>query len=540
MINLKMLPLNIALLCLTDADVKTMRQTKVLDIFDGMSKNFHPDGLFSVEAYGKVGDERRNRLFSYIDLHVPVFHPVIFKALCDLKSLYGDIMASRAYAVFDKETNDFVKTDATSGFTGFDYFIGHFDKLVFEERESTKRGYLIRLVNKHRKEKTCLMDKMVVMPAGLRDYTVDENGKPSEDEVNVLYRKVLSVSSVIGGVNIAVNPEYIDSSRFQLQIAITDIYNYIVSLLEGKNKLVLGKWAGRKIINSTRNVITSYVPDEPVLHGARAVRTNETVIGLYQYARMILPLAVKHIRDGFLSKVFIGPNSPAVLVNKKTLKKESVQINPSYYDDWMTYEGIEKELARFSEEDLRHDVLEIGNYYVGMTYNDGRHYKIVQDVEELPDWADPKYLRPLTFAELIYISLYKDSREIPCFITRYPITGYGSIFPSYVYLKSTVKSVQLEELDDNWQPTGVFAYEYPINQNAFYNSMSPHASHLARLGADFDGDMCSATAVLTADAQAEVRALLNSARYYVSVDGTMNFSANDDIINLTLTCMTGT
>ena len=79
--NAAMQPFNISLLILSAQDVRNVRQVKVLDIFDGFSRNFHPDGLFSVETFGKVGEEKRNRVFAYIDMHISVFHPVIFKAL---------------------------------------------------------------------------------------------------------------------------------------------------------------------------------------------------------------------------------------------------------------------------------------------------------------------------------------------------------------------------------------------------------------------------------------------------------------------------
>lgn len=73
-------PFNIDLLILDNTSVKNIRPVKVLDIFEGGgSRNFHPDGLYSVETFGKVGEERRNRLFSYIDLRISVFHPIIFK-----------------------------------------------------------------------------------------------------------------------------------------------------------------------------------------------------------------------------------------------------------------------------------------------------------------------------------------------------------------------------------------------------------------------------------------------------------------------------
>lgn len=479
-----LLPFNITLLVLSDQDVRNVRPVKVLDIFEGASKNFHADGLFSTETFGKIGEERRNRLFSYIDMRISVFHPVIYKALCDLKGLYEEIMAGKTYAVFDETTKDFIRSDLVNGQTGFNFFVENFKKLEFEQRPSTKREFNIRLVKKYRD--SCMLDKLVVLPAGLRDYTIDENNKPSEDEINGMYRKILKYCSNVENINIAANAEYLDSVRYNLQIEVMRIYNYIKELMEGKSKLVLGKWASRKIFNSTRNVITSYIPDTEELFSNKTVGTNQTVIGLYQYMRMILPMAVKNIRDTFLSDVFVGPNSPAILVNKKTLRKETVHLDPEHYDEWMTYEGLEKVMARFGEENLRHEVLEIDGYYLGLIYDNGTEYRFVQDIEEVPENFDRKKVRPITYAELLYLSVYKNSSETPCFVTRYPITGYGSVYPSYVYLKTTVKSEKRAELGPDWQPTGNVAYEFPIRDGQFYNSMSPSINHLARLGADHD------------------------------------------------------
>lgn len=532
-----MLPFNIDLLILSANDVKDLRPVKVLDIFDGFSKNFHPDGLFSTETFGKMGEERRNRMLTYINMHVSVFHPVIFKSLCDLKGLYGEIMSGRSYATFDPTIGDFEKSDAITGETGYAFFIKNFPQLKFEERPSAKREFNIKLLTKYREN--CLMDKLVVMPAGLRDYTIDDNGKPSEDEINVLYRKVISVASVIENVNAKANAEYLDSARFNLQVSVMAIYDYIKSLLEGKSKLILGKWAGRKVFNSTRNVITSYIPDATELHSPKTVSSNQTVMGLYQYLRSILPLAVKAVRDTYLSDVFIGPNTPAVLVNKKTFKKELVQLDPEHYDEWMTYEGLEKVMARFSEENLRNEPLQVGNYYFGLIYKPKGFYKFIQDKDDLPEGADPADLYPITYAELLYLSVYKESHETPCFITRYPITGYGSIYPSYIYLKSTVKSEIRQELGDDWQPTGFTAYEFPVSTEQYYNSMSPGVTHISRLTADFDGDVCSGTSVMTEEAKQEVKKLLRSRDYYVGIDGNMTFSASNDIIDLVLVSITG-
>jgi hypothetical protein len=533
----QILPFNIDLFIIKDSDVANIRPVKVHDIFQSSTQTFHQDGLFSIETFGKVGEERRNRISSYINMYIPIFHPIIFKTLCDLKGLYGEILSGKAYAIFDPQTKDFIRSDAINGETGYSFFIKNFKDLTFEQRPSAKREFSIKLIEKYRGN--CMFDKLVVLPAGLRDYVIDENGKPSQDEINAMYLKVLSIAGVIENVDIKINSEYLDSARFNLQIAVMEIYDYVKNLLEGKSKLILGKWASRKVFNSTRNVITSHIPDTDTLHSPKTVGANQTVIGLYQYLRMILPIAVKDVRDKFLADIFVGPSSPAVLVNKKTLKKEAVHLDPQYYDEWMTYEGLEKVFARFGEENLRHEPLEIEGYWLGLIYDDGKVVRFVQDISELPEDRDPKNLRPITYAELLYLSVYQEASKTPCLVTRYPVTGFGSIYPSYVYLKTTVKSQTRIELDATWGNSGFVSYEYPIPGVGFYNSMSPNISHLGRLGADFDGDTMSATAVWSEESRAEIYKVLNSRNYYVSVNGSMAFQSSNDVIDLVLNSITG-
>jgi hypothetical protein len=353
------LPFNIDLLNLADLDIRSLRPVKVLDIMDGFSKNFHPDGLFSTQTFGMVGEEKRNRMFSYTDLNILIFHPILFKALYDLKSLYGGIMSSKEYAIFDTEVKDFVKSDAVDGQTGFDFFVKHFKDIKFEDRPSPRREFNIKLVNKY-KEKA-LIDKFVIMPAGLRDYILDENNQPSEDEINTLYRRIISLATVIGTVDSKLNAQYFNNMRFQLQIACNEIFEYIKNLLEGKNKLILGKWAGRKTFHSTRNVITSFISKSTELFGPKHVSSQQTVVGLYQFLRATLPLSIKNVRDGFMTKVFTGPNTPMILVDKKTLKKVMVPIDGKEYDKWMTNEGLEKVFATYGQENLRHNNVEIAD-----------------------------------------------------------------------------------------------------------------------------------------------------------------------------------
>lgn len=535
MSNLLSTAFNLDLLILDADDLKDVERIKVLDITDGFSKNFHPNGLFSTEIFGKIGEEKRNRIFAYIDMYVPIFHPKIFSSLVELKGLYGEIMAGQTYAVFDPETNDFEKSNPLDGETGFSFFVKNFEKLRFEKRPSPKREFNIALINKYRKN--CLMNKLAVMPAGLRDYTIDENNKPSEDEINGMYRRVMSVASIVENVNVVTNIDYLDSARYSIQQRVLEIYNYITNLLEGKSKFFQSKWASRKVFDSTRNVITPYVPKTDIFFTPKTVSTNQTVVGMYQFMRSIMPLAVNRVRDTYLSDVFIGPNSPAVLVNKKTLKKELAHVSPDYYDDWMTYEGLEKTMSRFGQEELRDEVVEIEGRYLGLIYNDGKFVKFFQDIDDLPSKYDRSKVKPVTVAEILYLSLFAVAAETPGLVTRYPITGYGSVYPAYIYLKTTVIAQTLKVLDDMWEP-GELCFEFPIAGEKYYNAMAPSLSHIARLGADYDGDTCSLICFMSEEAKEEVRELLNSRNYYVGVNGKMSFSASNDVIDLVLANIT--
>src|SRR5579872_1383888 len=117
MVARSMVPFNIKILNLTPQRLVGLRPVKVLDIFDGATTNFHDDGLFSTLIFGKVGDPARSARFSFIDIKIPIFHPVIFSALIALKQLYGGIMAGTDYAVWSDELKDFERSDSINGKT---------------------------------------------------------------------------------------------------------------------------------------------------------------------------------------------------------------------------------------------------------------------------------------------------------------------------------------------------------------------------------------------------------------------------------------
>jgi hypothetical protein len=478
------IPFNIDLLQINDEDIKRIRAVTSLDTFEGVTKNFHPDGLFSTTTFGVAGSDARYLRYGYIDLKLPVIHPTIYKSLMGLRSLYSDILASREFVRWDANLADFVKSDVVDGYTGYAYFIEHWHKIEFEQRPSVKREQAVAFIDKYRDKS--MVQRVLVIPASLRDLEIDDNGRESSDEINALYYKLIAISNTINLATIKVSPEAYNSQRVSLQNTFNEVYEYLAAIVEGKKNLMMGKWASRKIFNGTRNVITAMGTVTPHLDAPGHLGFNDTAVGLYQTLKAILPVSQYQLRSGFLSEVFTSPGAPALLVNKKTLQSERVQLRADEYDAWMTNEGLEKFITYFQEDTIRHSFVSVADHYVGLLYRGpDATFKLLHGIDELPPGRNKEDCRPLTRAELLYTAIYKVANKYPCFLTRYPVGGIGSIYPSNTFLKTTVKTVVLQELGEDWKPLGEghIAYEFPTDTN-FFNSISPHSSRLAMLGAD--------------------------------------------------------
>lgn len=529
----QMQPFNIRLLRLSQIDKQRLKPITVLDIYDGASKNFHPKGLFSTDIFGKAGSPDRMSRFSYINLHADIFHPVAFKALVNLKELYGGIMSGKDYAVWDPAAKDFVRSDAISGETGYSFFLKFWKNIKFEDRNSDQRKFNIGVLEKYREE--ALLDAFLVMPAGYRDLEISADGRPTEDEINGLYRRALSISDLMKTAKGAGSLQTVDSSRYNLQQALCAIYEYIKTILDGKNKHVQGRVATRKIFDSTRNVITASLPVGVTPDDPRQLGPNDTPIGIYQYMVGLRPIAYHRIRNGLLREVFPGANAPGLLVNKKTLLREIVQVKSKDRDSWMTREGLEKRFKRYGISSMRHETAMCGEHYIALIYLDevGR-CMVLHSIDDLPSNLNKKYVRPITVSEIFYLAMAETTRQYPSFLTRYPVTGYGSIYPTNGYLRTTIKSLRVQMLAPDGVSVLKMYHEFPIVGEDFYESMSPSTYNLGRLGGDHDGDMTSWISLMTEEAINEARNKLKDPSYYVTIDKKLYYRTSNDVLDLLL------
>lgn len=530
---------NIYLLNVDQKLVSKLRPTTALDTFQGMSKDFHSDGLYSTLTFGSLGSARRLSQFSYIDIGTEIISPSIAQALFDLKELYKDIMKGTRYATWDPETKDFEPAQPADpgANTGYTFFVSKLKELTPKRNKSISRQQAIDLFEKYRD--IALSRYVLVIPAGLRDLDIKENGREQEHDINPLYRKLIASSRVIPE-NTRGNTEALDATKWTLQNTFIEIYNLIFDILDGKKGFIRGKWASRRVVNGTRNVLSSMKSTSPVLGRYDQVSPFDTACGLFQYLKGLLPVMQYNIRTKYLAQC-VGPDGSLYLVDKKTRKRTLVPVKPEDYVRYTTDEGIAKIIESFREFDGRHNEIQIQGHYLGLIYNDGKTFKVFFDIDDLPQHLDKKYVRPLTMAELLYSSIYHTSGKYYANLTRFPVAGPGSSYITSVKLTTTVRTQYLHELGDDWVSTmPIPATDFPVREcEEFFSTMSPHPSRLSGLAADFDGDTGSLEFLYSDEATAESVNLRGKAVTWISSPTSLTVDpSNKDLVDRVLRMLT--
>ena len=481
-----MLPFNVELLELTADKLKRLQPVTSLDRLDGSTDNFHDDGLFSIPIFGRVGSDDRYKNFSYINIKTKVFHPVVFNRLARLKGLYRSIMSGKTHALWDEEKKDFIPSTPLEGETGFSFFVKHWEDIEFKPTKSVERKQRIELIEKYKDRS--MVNAILVMPAGLRDLRVDENGRQDEDDINNLYRKVLSVSNTIRSNSFDDNDPSLNRARHNLQNAFNEIYETLERMLTGKKGFIQSKWGSRRVFYGTRNVISSMDTSVEELGEPNAPGFDDTVVGLYQMAKSTLPVTKQMLLSGYLANVFAQGDAHVPLINKETLKPELTALDSQTMDLWSTPEGVGQFINSYAKTDGRTTPIEIDGRYLGLLYiGPDRTFRFMRSIDELPEDRKEEDVVPIAPIHLLYLSGYRRWNTFRAYITRYPITSQFSIYPSGIYVKTTNPGEMRWELDEDWSVKGdeYVALEFPKpGVESYYESMAPHASMLTPLGAD--------------------------------------------------------
>ena len=507
-----------------------------VQIMEQNSKAFNQNGLFSTFIFGTVGSEERNEKYGYINLHTTLMHPLVFKHVSSLSSLYRDIMSGSKYAVFDKKTKNFIPSTVDKGDTGFAFFLEHFKEIKFVETDSTEREYKIKLINKYSYEEI-MFSNLIVLPAGLRDYTIDKNDKPSEDEVNGMYRRVVNIASLLKTMDTDRDKKIANPIRYRLQLAIVEIYDYFMTLLDGKHKFIQGKWTKRATMYGTRNVLTGFPVVKLNMFDKSYPTINHTIVGMYQVAKAITPITRFHLRDKVITKIFTE-TSDQIMVFDKNFRPISKTVDYKVRDKWTSNDGIDSLLSKLGDLNTLTKLVTIEGEYPILAYDDGEVIKFLfANNFHLPEGRDKRHLRPITVGEMIYYAICDVAGKYPGFVTRYPVANTGGIYPSYTYLKTTVKARRVKILDEIWN-VKYSSVEYPKHGENYFNSISVSNTRVGALGADFDGDTISYVMLYSKEAIEEINKYLNSMVAYVDSTGNLMSSVDNDVVSNILKDMT--
>lgn len=475
--------------------MKLLGEVTSLDIFESNTEIFHKDGLFSTEIFGNVATVDRIRRMGYIDLKLPILHPYGYKKMIGLNSEYLDIITSKVKVSYNPDIGTFEYD--TNGSTGFDYFLKYLpylnhDLKIKDGKEVPSGKTKRRDMEKQLVQRICQPEYMLkhwlVIPAGLRDYFVNAQGKATQDEINGLYRKLISTVNMIRNLNIKEQDYYIyDQTRLKIQLITVEIFDYIFNLLSDKGGFVQGKWASRAIANGTRNVITANPTTVTSLNSKNKITFNHTKVGLYQYLNATAPLAMHHIHSKFILGCLNPFSNQATVIDPKTLDTGVVTVSTKEKDQWLTRDGLNEIFSKFKQDAIKNDYAMIGNHgYVAMVEDKGKELTVIKDTRNMPPGVDKSKLRPLTYGELLYIAVAETTSKVKAVVTRYPVTGLGSIYPSRCYLVSTTRTRDVKvHMDGKTYELP----EYPIFGEKYYQSLSPSSVMLQGLGADFSKDL---------------------------------------------------
>ena len=316
----------------------------------------------------------------------------------------------------------------------------------------------------------------------MRDIELDAKGRPTQDEINTLYAKMIgSVNTIRNNSIKESNYSQFDPYRYRVQLIAMDIFYYIKNLLDGKKGFIQSKWASRGIMDGTRNVLTSLPTTVKDLKDPNKISFNDTTVGLYQFAKSILPLAIHEITKYFVVGVANPLNNNVKVIDSKTMKTTFKTANTKDKDYWTTTVGLNSILNKLKQDVIKNDYAKLGEDYIALVEDRGKEIYVVKDTNNIPNGVNVNKLRPITYGELIYISVAKVSKDVKATVTRYPVINLGSIYPSGVYLKTTANGRSVKVYLDN---ETLELPEYPVLGEKYLQGTSSNTSRLARMGGD--------------------------------------------------------
>lgn len=227
-----------------------------------------PNGLFSYEIFGPKHTKLRDTKWGYINLGSEIIHPVALGLMDRISGAFRKMILRKVKYTVDKD--GLLVPDPDNGKWGLAYIKEIIDKIDWTKLSNydNKKAYIVKLKQAH-KSKIMYIDKWIIEPAGLRDFSI-VNGRVKYDEVNDLYRNL--IATVKEGLNNNTanyllgnqDKEQSVSKETIIQKQVDDLHQYFFGRLSGKSGLIRGAQIKKRTDFAAR-LVASALPEIPPL-----------------------------------------------------------------------------------------------------------------------------------------------------------------------------------------------------------------------------------------------------------------------------------
>ena len=506
------------------------------------SEALHPDGLFSERIFGEIGKSNRLINFGWIALNNRFVSPRLYESLLKLNSLYGKISNGSVYAIWDDKVKDFIVSNDEEGDTGMTFLLKHIGEVQPPKNKSISRNRMIDNLNRYRD--VLFIDKMLVLPAGLRDIT-KKNGRDAYNDINDLYMQIIHLAKALKGAN--QNNSMFDQLRRAMQIKLVEVEQMLLNMVSGKGGFAQSAYGSRGIALGTRNVISATDITADSVDDQSMLRSDEVLVPLFQMVNMFKPLISYQIRRKFTEFVFDRDSDSATLIDPKTKELVHVSVTPQVKSIFLTADGINNLIKLFRDNHNKFNEVMVKTtdgkeYGLWMLYQEDDKIWYSRSKKELKRQLEDsgftfkdENLRMMTYMEMFYIVSYAILPKY-AMVTRFPVTHSDSTLMSKIHIATTTSyhKVHLQTPTDS----SVEYDRWPIIGSDIVGAMSLHAQHLELYNGDHDGDTVSCIGVMSDDGTEECAAYNDSPRSIVSPSGEPTIGISTTMGNNMLTSLT--
>lgn len=476
---------------------------------------FTSDGVFSPYIFGVTPDERKTK-FSYIDLGTRVFHPYIYQILSNVlpkTSMSKIVTGQGSWKVnSDGQVEEVLENDKNydPSNTGIDWLIDHWDDFKWKRNSSKIRDQRVKLLASYKKE-DIVITKWLVIPVFYREIQT-VSGIEKTPDLDKWYCDLIRYAQSYKKSPI---PSMAHNTKFMIQQTLVTIRKYGQSLVQLKHGFFKKSVLGKSVDYSYRSVISCVNMDMYETPYDDPIDMYSTGFPLAQLCVMGFPFMKAEVSE-FMRQLFESLGTRYPIKDSKTGKVRLINLEEPmsmYTEDYIQKQinlWIETPGVRFRPVMIPTVEGEFPFRFPGDTiYNP----KDTGTDESLNN-------RVFTWTDLLYICANNCLADKHVYITRYPLTDYFGIFPSRVFILSTLKTTKMNVMGKEYKYYPVIDPNLPetVVSTLFVDTVTMSVTYLNGLNGDYDGDQITEKMVFTQEANEEAERILNSSKHYITED----------------------